>query len=266
MGRAQRVDRAREGGRLSEVWSQGQYERIAELFAPIHAALVAAIDAPDRAEWLDLGTGTGAIALLAARDGAEVTALDIASAMIAQAQANAERAGLSIRFDVGDAQQLPYADASFDVVTSCFGVVFAPRRDDVARELARVCRPGGRLGLTAWRPKPALKAIYERFQDVPPASENTDWGVDGFVESLLGAAFELEVEERVWDLEAPSPAEAYEFMRESAPPMAAFLARLDSQQREGLRQAFVDYWSRFVGDDGRVREPRPYILVTGTRR
>jgi SAM-dependent methyltransferase len=218
------------------------------------------------ARWADLGTGTGAVALLAARGGAEVTALDITPAMIDQARANAQRDALEIQFDVGDAQALPYGDASFDVVTSCFGVVFAPRREDVAGELARVCRPGGRLGLTAWRPKPALKGIYERFQDAPPAAENTDWGAEGFAESLLGEAFDLRIEERVWHLEGESPEAVFDFMRVSAPPTAAFLARLDEERREGFHQACVEHWSQFVGEGGRVREPRAYILVTGTRR
>ena len=97
---------------------------------------------------LDVGTGSGGLALLAARAGARVRGIDVAEDGIERARARAAEADLDVRFDVGDAQSLPYAAAAFDVVVSTFGVIFAPDQRRAARELARVCRPGGRLGLT----------------------------------------------------------------------------------------------------------------------
>src|SRR5919198_5932570 len=110
--------------------------------------------------WLDIGTGTGAVAIRAALAGADVTAIDVAEAMLDQARANAEAARVEVEWDLGDAQTLPYEDAAFDVVVSVFGVVFAPDRRAVAHELARVCRPAGRLGLTAWQARPDAQALY----------------------------------------------------------------------------------------------------------
>lgn len=248
------------------IWEAGEYERIAERFAPIHDELVACL-APARGEcWLDLGTGTGEVALRAARAGASVTALDIAPKLLAEARGKAAAADLQIRFDEGDAQALPYADASFDVVSSSFGVVFPPDQEAVARELARACRPGGRLGLTAWRPKPDLRALYERFQEERPTTDNTDWGREERLHELLGGAFELELLPRTWYLDGDSPEAVYEFMASSAPPMAVFLERLPAEREPEFRAAFVEHWRRYAGADGRVREPREYLLVLGTRR
>jgi len=96
---------------------------------------------------LDVGTGSGSLALLAARAGARVTGVDMAEDGIERARARAAEEDLDVRFDVADAQSLPYGDSSFDVVVSTFGVIFAPDHRRAARELARVCRAGGRLGL-----------------------------------------------------------------------------------------------------------------------
>lgn len=96
---------------------------------------------------LDVGTGSGSLALLAARAGAQVTGIDIAEDGIERARARAAEEELDVRFEVADAQSLPYGDASFDVIVSTFGVIFAPDHRRAARELARVCRAGGRLGL-----------------------------------------------------------------------------------------------------------------------
>src|SRR5438270_4600745 len=147
----------------SAMWGGGTYERIAERFAPVHDELVRRLEPGPGVRWLDLATGTGGVALRAARAGAHVTGLDFAPAMLEQARAKGEAEGLEIRWELGNAQSLPYDDREFDVVSSCFGVIFAPDQAAVARELARVCRTGGRLGLANWRPNEGLHAIYQRF-------------------------------------------------------------------------------------------------------
>lgn len=231
----------------------------------MHDELVERLAPGSGVRWLDVGTGSGQVALRAARAGAEVTALDISSRRLDEARANAVAEGLTIALDLGDAQALPYGDAAFDVVSSCFGAIFAPDREAVARELARVCRPGGRLGLTAWRPKAALEAIYRRFQEGPPPVDHADWGREENLDAWLGPDFELELAERTWVLEGASPEAVYAFMADSAPPTAALLERLDADRREAFRAAFVEYWSRYDDGEG-VREPRPYLLVLGRRR
>src|SRR5581483_3709905 len=134
-----------EGERLTGLdaaaaWSGATYERIAESFAPIHAELVEALRVQPGERFLDVATGTGGVALPAARAGAEVTGQDISTDQLGKARRAAEEAGLSIRFDEGDAQELPYEDESFDVVASAFGAIFAPDRERTARELQRVLR------------------------------------------------------------------------------------------------------------------------------
>ena len=98
---------------MSAVWSQGKYARIAELFTPIHDDFVARMAPAAGERWLDVGTGTGAVAVRAAQAGADVTAIDIAEAMLAQARANADVAGVDVQWDLGDAQDLPYDAAAF---------------------------------------------------------------------------------------------------------------------------------------------------------
>ena len=249
---------------MSAVWSQGSYEELAGRFAPIHDDLVARLDPSSGERWLDVGTGTGAVAIRAARAGAVVTAIDISEAMVERARSAAAAEGVDVAFDAGDAQALPYDAGAFDVVASCFGVVFAPDREAAASELGRVCRRGGRLGLTAWRPKPELRAIYERFQDRPPAADNTDWGNERLLGELLGGDFELTIEERVWMLEGDSAGGVFEWWSKT-PPATAFLSRLHAGRHEEFRAAFVDHWRRFETPDG-VREPRRYLVVNGSRR
>jgi ubiquinone/menaquinone biosynthesis C-methylase UbiE len=187
--------------RQSVVWGAGGYEPIVEITSDIHHALVAALDAGPGQRWLDIGTGTGAVALHAARAGADVTGVDLAPASIEAARKNAAAQGLQVRFQTGDAEALPYQDASFDVVCSAIGTQFAPDHRAVAGELGRVCRPGGRLGLACWTPTSGIADMFKLMAPfMPPPAPGVgdlfDWGRPEYVQQLLGEDFELGMQER----------------------------------------------------------------------
>ena len=247
------------------MWGGADYELLAERFSAIHDELVARLEPRPGERWLDIATGTGEIALRAARAGAQVTGVDIAENLLRQARSKADRAELAIEFELGDAQALSHGDASFDVVTSSFGVIFAPDQQAVASELARVSRPRGRLGLTTWRPRPDVHAIHERFLHEPMPFDPDAWGREDRVTELLGDAFELEFHEGIWRLEAGSPEDAYEFLSRAAPPVKALADKLDGHELKEFRQAWIEYWSDYRVDGG-ISEPRPYLMVRGTRR
>jgi SAM-dependent methyltransferase len=242
------------------MWGGADYERVAQRFAPIHDELVARLSPSPGDRWLDVATGTGEVAVRAARAGTEVTGLDIAPRLLEQARAKSP----DVDWVEGDAQALPFADGSFDVVSSCFGLIFAPAQEDVAREVARVC--SGRLGLTVWRPNEGLHAIYAVFSGEQPASPSSDdWGREERLEELLGDGFELQLEERVWWLEGESPEDVFELMSNGAPPLRALLDSLQPDRAAAFREAMLDHWSEFETPEG-VREPRRYLLVLGRRR
>jgi SAM-dependent methyltransferase len=244
----------------AELWSGGQYELVARRFAEIHDLLVESL-APQAGErWLDIATGTGEVAVRAARAGADVVGLDIAPRLLAQARSKSAE----IEWVEGDAQALPFADGAFDIVSSSFGIIFAPDQEAAAGELARVCR--GRLGLTAWRPEQGPHAIYAAFErDEPAGATADDWGREERLEELLGHAFELELEEQVWWLEGDSPEDVWELMSNGAPPVKAFVDSLEAHRRAQFRKAMLEYWSQFRTAEG-VREPCRYLLVLGQRR
>jgi SAM-dependent methyltransferase len=230
----------------AELWNGGQYELVAARFAEIHDALVESLAPRAGERWLDVATGTGEVALRAARAGAEVTGLDIAPRLLEQARSRSS----DVDWVEGDAQTLPFPDGAFDVVSSSFGLIFAPDQELVAQEVARVCR--GRLGLTVWRPNEGPHAVYTAFSGEQPA-----WPV--------GDAFELEFEERVWWLEGNSLEDVWELMSNGAPPVRALLDSLEPDRAAAFRAAMLEHWSQFETPEG-VREPRRYLLVLGERR
>jgi len=244
----------------AEMWGAADYERVAQRFAGIHDQLVSRLAPRAGDRWLDVATGTGEVAVRAARAGAEVTALDIAPRLLDQARSKSS----DVTWVEGDAQALPFADGSFEVVSSCFGLIFAPAQEVAAREVARVC--SDRLGLTVWRPDEGPHAIYAAFsgeQREGPTSD--DWGREERLEELLGDAFELELEEHVWWLEGETPEGVFDLMSNGAPPLRALLDSLQPERAEAFREAMLEHWSKFQTSEG-VREPRSYLLVLGRRR
>jgi SAM-dependent methyltransferase len=244
----------------AELWGGADYEQVARRFAPIHDQLVSRLSSRTGERWLDVATGTGEVALRASRAGAEVTGLDIAPRLLEQARAKST----DVAWVEGDAQALPFADGSFDVVSSCFGLIFAPAQEVAAREVARVC--SDRLGLTVWRPDEGPHAIYAAFsgeQRDGPTSD--DWGREERLKELLGDAFELEIEEHVWWLEGERPEDVFQLMSNGAPPLRALIDSLEPDRAAEFREAMLQHWSEFQTAEG-VREPRHYLLVLGRRR
>jgi SAM-dependent methyltransferase len=252
---------------MSDVWSAGTYERLAARFGPVQDQLVELLDVAPGDRVLDLATGTGEVAVRAARRGATVTGIDSAEPMLAKARARAERAGVDVVFDRGDVEYLPYEDACFDVLASCFGLVFAPDHANVAAELARVSCPGARLGFSAWKPNPKLGELYRRFSEDPiEGREAYEWGREDHVEDMLGEAFELEFEDGTLWLEADSGEEIWQLFSESAPPVISLLRQLDEDRRKEFHRAFVELYESYRTKDGGVRAPRRYLLVLGRRK
>jgi ubiquinone/menaquinone biosynthesis C-methylase UbiE len=252
---------------LNDAWNAGSYERIAARFAPVQDQLVALLDIQPGERVLDLATGSGELAIRGARAGAQVTAIDHAGPMLENARERAQEAGVEVTFDLGDVEYLPYEDACFDVLSSNFGLVFAPDHANVAAEVARVTCGGGRLGFTAWKPNAKLGELYRRFTEEPIAGrEAYEWGREDHVEDMLGEEFELEYEDGTLWLEADSSEEIWKLFSESAPPVIALLDQLDASGREDFHRAFVELYDGYRTKEGGVRAPRRYLLVLGRRK
>jgi SAM-dependent methyltransferase len=250
-----------------EVWSTGTYERLAARFAPVQNQLVNLLRISRGDRVLDLATGTGEVAVRAARSGGIVTGIDVAEPMLAKARELAAEEGVEIRFDLGNVEYLPYEDGCFDVIVSNFGVIFAPDHANVAAELARVSCPGARLGFTAWKPNPRLGELYRRFTEAPiEGREVYEWGREDHVEDMLGEEFELEFEDGTLWLEADTAEDIWQLFSESAPPVIALLRQLDDERREEFHRAFLELYESYATKDGGVRAPRRYLLVLGRRK
>jgi SAM-dependent methyltransferase len=227
--------------------------------------------APQSGEtWLDVGTGTGGVAMRAARAGATVTGSDLAPALIETAKRLADEEGLEIRYEVGDAEQLPYADGSYDIVSSSFAAIFAPTHDAVARELARVTRQGGRIGLTAWDPEGGIGDAFRllgRFQPPPPegAGDPLDWGREEHARELLEGDFDLRFLHGSSPQTGKSGEEVWELAVTSFGPLKTLYDSLAEERREELHKAYADFYDSRMAN-GRVEAPREYLLILGTRR
>ena len=252
------------------MWGSGPFERVEWTIAAMHDDLVARLPTGSGMRWLDVGCGTGAVSMRAARAGAEVTGLDLAPVLVETARRRAEEEGLSIRYDTGDCEALPYEDASFDVVSSSVGMMFAPDHAAAARELARVCRRGGRIGLTAWRPDSGVGDFIHligRFQPSPPegAGNPLDWGREEYVSELLGSAFEVEFDEADAPQTGESGEELWDLFRENFGPAKTLYDSLDEEGRRDLAQTVIEFYERDRTDQG-IQHERRYLLILGTRR
>lgn len=217
--------------RQREMWAS--FSPTAMFTAPVAGRLVHFAGIAKGERVLDVGTGTGVVALAAAHRGARVTGLDLTPALLAVARENARIAGRDdIEWTEGDAEALPYADASFDVVVSQFGHMFAPRPDVAIAEMHRVLRPGGRIAFATWPPEHLVGRIFAfvgRHSPPPPpgAAPPPQWGNPAVIGERLGARFDAPFFERgTMTVPALSVAHFRAFMEASVGPMQKLVERL----------------------------------------
>lgn len=252
---------------MSAAWSSAPWERAEHLLEPAHDRLAERLQPRQGEDWLDIATGAGAVARRAARAGARVTGVDFAPGLIESARRIARDEGLEIQFEVGDAEALSCGDSSFDTVASSMGMIFAPDHEAVAREVARVCRPAGRLGFTAWRPDVGFSVVTRGFQPpLPPdAGDSDDWGREEYIESRLEEAFELEITEHSLDFTGESGEAIWTLLLEAVGPVKRLAGWLEPERSEELHRELVAYLEDHRANGG-IRLPVPYLLVVGRRR
>jgi len=255
------------------MWSLGDFARAGAEQVLVGELLCRAIDIHPGQRVLDVAAGSGNAALAAARRGARVTATDFVPRLLQAAAQRARAEGLELETREADAQSLPFPDGAFDVVLSTFGVMFAPDQARAAAELLRVCRPGGRIGLTAWTPASvmaAAQAIAGRFAPFPPvpgARNPIEWGTEARVRELLGSGVTgLTAQVLSTDMCGISPAGRVEFNRAYVGPTKAVFDRLDPAAQQTLAAELADCLQRFNrAADGTLVAPAEYLQLIATR-
>jgi len=259
--------------RARAMWALGGFDRAAAEQVIVAELLCRAIDIHPGERVLDVAAGSGNAALAASRRGAAVTATDFVPQLLAAAARRAQAEGLDLQTREADAQALPFPGASFDVVLSTFGVMFAPDQSRAAAELLRVCRPGGRIGLTAWTPgslmaaTQATAARFASFPPVPGARSPIEWGTETRVRELLGPGItELSAQVLTTDLCGTSPAGRVEFNRTYVGPTKAIFDRLDPAAQQTLADELASCLQQFNrATDGTLVASAEYLQVTATR-
>jgi SAM-dependent methyltransferase len=258
--------------RQQQAWASGDYHAIA---ARIHVVAERLVDAADlHAGWrvLDVATGSGNAAIAAARLGVVAVGVDYVPSLLERARGRAEAEGLSVGFVEGDAEALPFEDASFDAVTSVFGAMFAPYHERAAAELLRVARPGGTIALASWTPDGFLGEFFRTMSKhvPPPAGVRSPmlWGTESHLRSLFGDdVSSLRSAERTFTFRFTSADEfVSSFRRWYGPTLKAFES-LDAGRSEALERDLRRLANRHdrLGTDA-IAIPATYLEVVATRR
>ena len=259
--------------RARAMWALGDFARAGAEQVIVGELLCRAIDIHPGERVLDVAAGSGNAALAAARRGAAVIATDFVPQLLQAAARRAQAEGLDLQTREADAQALPFPDGAFDVVLSTFGVMFAPDQSQAAAELLRVCRPGGRIGLTAWTPGSVMAATqataarFAPFPPVPGAHSPIEWGTETRVHELLGLGVTgLSVQVLSTDLCGPSPAGRVEFNRTYVGPTKAIFDRLDPAAQQALAGELAACLQQFNrATDGTLVASAEYLQVTAKR-
>ncbi len=251
--------------RQRAMWAAGDYATLSEHIRDVGEYLVQRSAVEAGARVLDVACGAGNAAIPAAKAGADVAALDLVPGLLEAGRMKAAEVGVEVEWIEGDAEALPFADDSFDFVLSTFGHMFAPRHRQTADEMARVCKPGGTIGLCCWTPEGTVGEVFRATGSyMPPLPEYALppilWGTEAHVRDMFGAASDFEFERRnatvVWESVGGF---ADYFMDRFGPLVTA--RQLLGERFADLRADTIAIWERRnEADDGSLRLPQEYLV------
>ncbi len=260
-------DLAAVKARQQAAWSTGNYAVVGTTLQIVGETLCEALDLRSGARVLDVAAGNGNATLAAARRWCDVVSTDYVGSLLEAGRARALAEGHKIQFQEADAEALPFADASFDVVLSIFGVMFTPNQEQAASELARVCRPRGRIGLANWTPESFIGQVFKTIgKYVPPAAGVESpalWGTSQRIQDLFGAsARAIRTSNRDFVFRYCSPQHWLEVFRSYYGPMNKTYAALAAAQQDALTRDLLDLIARHNrSGDETVVLPSTYLEV-----
>src|SRR6516164_6577149 len=257
--------------RLQKTWMAGDYDRFSRYMEDGARQYYESLEIPPGARVLDVACGSGQLALMASREGFDSTGVDIAENLIERARERAAAERLSARFEVGDAEALPFPDATFDVVVSLIGAMFAPRPELVARELLRVCVPGGTIAMANWTATGFVGQMFKTIaRFIAPANMPSPllWGDETIVRERFGSGVsKLSLSRRTFTFNYPfPPSEVVDVFRLYYGPANLAFASLDAAGRQALHEELESLWSAHHRAKGGVTiVDAEYLDVVATR-
>ena len=258
--------------RLKATWMAGDFGQIAQYSEPVAEQFIARRTITPGIRVLDVACGTGNLAIPAAKAGAIVTGADIAPNLLEQARARAQRVGVQVQFDEGDAEHLPYPDAAFDLIVSMCGAMFAPRPARAAAELVRVCRPGGHIAMANWTPRGFIGQLFTvtgvRLPPPPDVPSAMLWGDEATVrERLRDGIAHVQLTPVMASLHYPfSVPETVEFYRRYYGPTQRAFAALPEDKQPHLRRDLETLWAQHNhATDGTTHVEAEYLEVVAMR-
>jgi ubiquinone/menaquinone biosynthesis C-methylase UbiE len=265
------IDFASMKARQQAAWASGDYAAVGTTLQIVGEELCEAVDLRSNQRVLDVAAGNGNATLAAARRFADVVSTDYVAALLDRGRERARAEGLDVTFQQADAEALPFPDASFDVVLSTFGVMFTPRQEQAARELIRVCRPGGKIGLASWTPEGFIGQVFKTIgKYVPPApgvKSPALWGNKAHLEALFGAQAVVAAASKTFVFRYKSPRHWVEFFRQYYGPVLKAFAALDPEARVGLEADLYALIDRFNATrDGTLVVPSEYLEAVITKQ
>ena len=247
-------------------WASGDYSAVGTRLLPVAEQLCEAVDLRAGERVLDVATGNGNAALAAARRFGQVVGVDYVPALLDRAQRRAQAEGLEVDFRVADAEDLPFGDGTFDVALSTCGAMFAPDQEQTARELLRVVRPGGRIGMVNWTPDSYVGELFRAIgRHLPPPAglrPPVEWGDPDRLEALFGLDARIHAPRRSFRWRFPSAEHQASFFTTFYGPTNRAVAALDEAGAAALTAEMVELARRFdVSDDATLVLRMDYLEV-----